>query len=172
MIIFIWSWAHEWVPLSTSTHRMSLVRSERLLGTNRCLMFQRDICVCTVRRSGPTRSSTPPCPCLMRTWVGTWTTTSASSATDPKSTRVIRTFTILTSCTVGDVTITVKSLFSRPIIPYNNSTWLIFQQSTATCTRQAPSWASATVRWLHGMCPASEHRTTSRLWHSMDIRLR
>lgn len=67
--------------------------------------------------------------------------------------------------------VAVSITISEAVVPRNNTTLLTLQQSTATCTRRAPSWGSATGRWRHGTCPALEHRTTSRLWRSMGIRL-
>lgn len=130
------------VILSIGAHSVALVKSEGLVGYK--LMYNegrfKELCFC-MHSSGRTRSSMLCFPYLMRTWVGTWTTTSASFVTDPESARVIRTSTSLTSCTVSVV---VASIFpARRFISLlddlNNPTWLIFQQSMGMCTSRAPS---------------------------------
>lgn len=96
---------------------LALVKSEGLVGTNWCITKDvfKELCFC-VCSSGPTRSSTPCFPYLMRTWVGTWMTTFASFVTDPKFARAIQIFTSRTSCTVSVIIITAAPVFFQLII--------------------------------------------------------
>lgn len=160
------------VILSIGAHSVALVKSEGLVGTK--LMYNegrfKELCFC-MHSSGQTRSSMLCFPYLMRTWVGTWTTTSASFVTDPESTRVIRTSTSLTSCTVSVVVITVKPAFFQPVVSYHFwMTWTIPRgwsfSNQWVCVRVGPPLRL--LQWWGGYMACVQHWGTG-LHSDFDI---